>query len=540
MQDILGCVIVDGTEPSSINQTTLDAAWSEDAGSSNSDSSTTLPSDRFRSSLATLATVCSSDGTPQTAAACLASLLEKYKEQPERWKRLIPRYSAVAQSAAEAAAGGGSSDPSKVAAAGTVDNSTDELDALLGEDMAQAAEASARATGRAAVTGAKDDKNEISSLGLTHAASQSYSAAVKGGVAASSSVVRRRTAAARAVSNKSIEDPELRRALSDASSTNLDELLPDDLEMLLERQGSHAKTSTRLAKLLPSATAAAASSTHADGGTVCGSGASPNGHLVDMDLRSWVAMKDMQQPGRGTQAVRLAAPLPPQARRADVNAPASDQHLKGGRAAAGQGLPSPVTVIAPGNPTLGYMERDRIGGVTQANGVVQYGSHDSPTRSLAGKNLSRKLSISEPGPMGQQAEWKHLPALGQASRLYPPELRQMPYGAGRPPTVPSRGRGIDAASALVDDKLPALPALAGARGQPPKAMELMRRTSGGQRLDGYRSDGHRAPESQAPPRPHLPGLAQGGKVQQSAPQGPRSLLCVQSTRKKSFRDDNYF
>eukprot|EP00198_Chlamydomonas_reinhardtii_P006845 XP_001696181.1 predicted protein [Chlamydomonas reinhardtii] len=72
-------------------------------------------------------------------------------------------------------------------------------------------------------------------------------------------------------------------------------------------------------------------------------------------------------------------------------------------------------------------------------------------------------SISEPGPLGPQAEWKQLPALGHGVRLHPHELRQPSSGNLRG-SVAAPGGSVSKSVAislpgLTDDKLPALPAL---------------------------------------------------------------------------------
>ncbi|EFJ53182.1 hypothetical protein VOLCADRAFT_102800 [Volvox carteri f. nagariensis] len=588
-----------GSEPA-VRRAALDAAWEEDGAGSGSGSEAGkdyLPVERFKNSLATLVTACSSDGAPQTAAACLESLLAKIKEQQPRWNGLVEGYASEAQAAAatesaveaEAAgstadgaldgSGGGAAATAGYAAIEPKDNDDDDdLDALLeGEDagdsrqdVAPASDKSPAAAltmaedvksavvaGEAAAAAAADDEDETISLGLSRAASHASTAAsATGDLAAAASDGdaampsggggRR---AARAISVKSVEDPELRRTLSETSSANLDELPPDDLDELTERQGSHAKADTRM----PQSHAASA------GGDVVALG-----HLADMDLRSWAALKDkqqQQQPPLGPQRTRPApgsALAPLLGRTADVGGkPAMDQHLKSARTAAAAAaataamstpqspaaspgalaarsygdmfIIAPSTAIINGSPVRLSMERDR------GTGISRHGSNDASARprSLSnGTNLSRKVSISEPGPGGgTQAEWKHLPALGQASRLHPHGMRQHSRSSGAGPT---RSRGGDR-QAVVEDKLPALPALAGARGQPPKAMEFLRRPSMLQRPDGHHADScGGGGGSQSSGSARLPGLGPASK-----PQGKRAL-CVEATRKKSFRGDNYF
>ncbi|GIL88446.1 hypothetical protein Vretimale_15397 [Volvox reticuliferus] len=581
VQEILGSILVGSSEPS-ISRTALDAAWGEDAGSS---TDAFLPADRLKSSLAALATTSSNDGTPQTAAACLSILLTRLQGQPQRWQGLVEQYAAGADpqlpvTEAEAAGGGGAVIGAVAGGRGATDDDVadddinDDIDALLKDDAgdlkdstpaantalgmkviasADATEpAVANADNTAAVSMAAEDEDDTFSLGLSRVPShtsvdpngqeETSTTSVPGSpaaisVAAAAAAARR---AARAISVKSVEDPELRRTLSETSSANLDDLPSEDLETLIERANSHANSSTRLARQ------PAASSGGAPGDINLG-------HLAEMDLRAWAAKKDKPPP----MGVSRGRPVPgsvlaPLLGRADAVKPVMDQHLKAARAprtpgaaaggpggGAGGGNGTSHFGAFGGSPVRQSMERERGGGGVLGNGISRHGSNDSPTalhprsRSL-GTNLSRKLSISEPGPVGPQAEWKHLPALGQATRLHPHEMRQQSYGIPRTGEQ-SRGRGECAGvatqgGALMEDKLPSLPALAGARGQPPKAMELFRRPSQVQR-----SDAHHADTAQSPaPNSHLPGLGPPTRL------AAARALCVQATKKKSFRGDDNF
>ncbi|GLC44699.1 hypothetical protein PLESTB_000973300 [Pleodorina starrii] len=650
IKDVLNCIT--GGSDAAVSRAALDAAWVEDAGSG---SELTIPADQFKNSLAALAISCSSDGTPETAAACLTRLLAKTQEQQQRWQDLLEQYGATGQpqhetgtvavtmqateaagdaavvampaagdaatgDAADGDAGDGDAadgdvadgDAAVVAAQADGDASapaaggsdSGDLDTLLGKDdgeacdvardsdkSPEAAETAAAGTaegdGGGAAEAAEADDDDAFSLGLSRAASHTSSAsnessgavgdAEGGAAAADDTAPMPRRAPAAGVSVKSIEDPELRRALSETSSADLDELPPDDLDAVLQRQGSHSKASTRHAR--KKAEAAAAASAAAAGGEAGG-----KGHLADLDLEAWAELKDKQQrqlppavspPPRGRAAPGPAPPGPapvlappgpapvlappgpvlaPPGPRGDAGKQALDQHLKGAR-----GLQAPTVPLAPVAPPPGggnsmhygvmagstvrqSIERRSLerGGGTGVGIVSRHGSNgssDSPARirTLAA-NLSRKLSISEPGPAGQQAEWKHLPALGQGARLHPHcEMRQPSHGTLRTGASASRGRGDAAAVALAEDKLPVLPALAGARGQPPKAMELLRKPSGVQRSDTHHAaSSSTGAQQQSAPNARLPGL---GPASKPSPQGARALI-VQT--KKSFRGDSNF
>ncbi|GLI70372.1 hypothetical protein VaNZ11_015152 [Volvox africanus] len=577
VQEILGSILVGSSNEPSISRTALDAAWEEDAGSSSSDVPH-LPTDRLKSSLAALATTSSSDGTPQTAAACLSILLARLQEQAQRWQGLVEQYAAGTERpmpATEAEiAGGGDRGAGASTADADADDINDDIDALLKEDASDLkdstpdaglgsaldkAVASADAPGTAGAgadktaaeaMAAPEDEDDTFSLGLSRVPSQTSvdpseqeepsSTGVLVTPAAAAAAARR---AARAISVKSVEDPELRRTLSETSSANLDDLPSEDLKALMERANPHARSSTRLARQ------PAASSGGAPGDINLG-------HLAEMDLRAWAAKKDKQTPLLGLSRGRPVpgSVLAPLLGRADAIKPVMDQHHKAARAPRTPGAAPTAAAAAPGggasvgngtshigmfgdSPVRQSMERERAG-VALGNGISRHGSNDSPTavqqpRSRSqGSNLSRKLSVSEPGPVGPQAEWKHLPALGQATRLHPHETRQS-YGIPRA-GAQSRGRAECAGAAtpgapLMEDKLPSLPALAGARGQPPKAMEFLRRPSQAQR-----SDAHHADASQPPaPNAHLPGLGPPTRL------AAARALCVQAT-KKSFRSDEYF
>ncbi|GIL63067.1 hypothetical protein Vafri_17031 [Volvox africanus] len=574
VQEILGNILVGSSNEPSISRTALDAAWEEDAGSSNSDVHH-LPVDRLKSSLAALATTSSSDGTPQTAAACLSLLLARLQEQPQRWQGLVEQYAVSTERPLPATEAEMAGDTGGGAGAADADDIDDDIDALLKEDagdlkdstpaagsapelkaVASAADApgtaGANADKTAAVTiAAAEDDDDTSSLGLSRVPShtsvsdpnEQEELSITGVPVMPAAAATAAQRAVRAISVKSVEDPELRRTLSETSSANLDDLPSEDLEALMDRTNPHAKSSTRLARQ------PAASSGGAPGDINLG-------HLAEMDLRAWAAKKDKQPPLLGMSRGRPVpgSVLAPLLGRADAVKPVMDQHLKAARAPRTPGAASTAAAAGPGggasvgngtshigvfgdSPVRQSMERERGGGAL-GNGISRHGSNDSPTamqpRSRSqGSNLSRKLSVSEPGPVGPQAEWKHLPALGQATRLHPHEMRQQSYGIPRAGGQ-SRGRFECTGAAtpplpLMEDKLPSLPALAGARGQPPKAMEFLRRPSQVQRSDAHHADTAQTSAHHA----HLPGLGPPTRL------AAARTLCVQAT-KKSFRGDDNF
>ncbi|GFR43455.1 hypothetical protein Agub_g4538 [Astrephomene gubernaculifera] len=563
VQDILSSIL-NCSEPL-VQQSALDAAWQEDAAGG----SQPIPAERFKASLAALATGCSADGTPQAAATCLSSLLQGLKGQATRWQGLLERYSSGAASgtAAETAAAG----------AGAGDDDID-IDALLREDddgapdvtpasdkspastaagglrqqqqpsaFAAAGKTAAADGDAAAAAGAEGDDEEDDALfGLSRTASQEASAAT---AAVDAAAARR----ARQVSTKSAFDED-NLPLSGTNSADLGEL-PADLDA--------AVPDPNLMHHLAGGGAAAGNKTGARQPALAEMMASEEGkgHLAELptDPFSWANFKDKDRPppGAGGTALRAggrsqAAPLVPLPGRGDAaggGKQAPDQHLKAARGAEGGQPPllnartdgpkaNPLhNAIINSNAVRQSVDREATGAAvitTPSGGPSRHGSNGSPVRQRSSASSctpsSRKVSVSEPGPMGPQAEWKHLPALGQASRLHPHELRNVPGAPGLPGGKPPSTALM--AAALVEPKLPTLPSLGGARGPPPKAMELLRRPSQAARA----AEQHPDNSHHVGPKPHLPGLNGGPGGLKGAP-GPRQF---RMPSKKSFRGDCNF
>ncbi|KXZ51982.1 hypothetical protein GPECTOR_10g1004 [Gonium pectorale] len=524
VQDILSAVPVAGEH--TIQPGILDVAWREDAAGAPS-----CPPERFSSSLAALATVCCSDGSPKAAASCLTSLLEQLRGQSERWQGLLELYSNAGLQAAASAA-------SSAPAFDAVDGGSEQPDVVPASDKSPTAP---KARG--------DD--DASSLGLSRASSTASAAepTVSGAdvEAASAAVPRARGHQ----STKSLGDPDLARklsqALSGASSADLGDL-PDNLEAL-ERQPLTDTRKNKAAK--PNIFASTMASEEG------------RGNLADMpmDLKQWATFKDHNKQATGAGGRPPVGPAVPRGARPGAGtAPLIPLNGAGGKVADPQGkapeaaAPPPLlharmdgpkanplhNAIVNSSAVRQSVDREQAAQQSRVSRLSSNASLDTPTRQrslAAGRriDLSRKPSISEPGPTGPQAEWKHLPALGQASKLHPQELRQLSHGQLRPDMGGTQAGGpktispTTSAAAYVDDKLPSLPSLAGARGQPPKATEMHRRPSIINRSDVSRSDNHAAGNA------HLPGLGLGDKKA-----GPGGRQLRMPSKKKSFRGDRDF
>ncbi|KAG2439455.1 hypothetical protein HXX76_004810 [Chlamydomonas incerta] len=451
----------------------------------------------------------------------------------------------------------------------------DEDDVVPPSDQTPAAASTAApaAPAAATATAAADDDDDAESLGLSRSTSIASASGAPAAGAVATAVARVAPPvlgsavqhdSAKSLGGKSMGA--LSRALSAASSDGLDDL-PDNLDAMETRGASHGagagkgpRTKPLLAGLMESEQ---------------GKGAMA---AMPTDLRDWSNLK-RQQPG----AAMVAPPgrPPPGARggpgAGSMRGPAGG-HLvplpgkPGAPGAAPAGPPPPVHSAAPpllnsrtDGPKANPMHNALMNGSAARQShdrtaqqqyqqpqhhhhqpPLQHGSHASlgsggsfvsrknsntsggipagRQRSL-NSHISRKASISEPGPLGPQAEWKQLPSLAHGARLHPHDLRQPSSGNMRGSVVAgasvSKSVAISAPG-LADDKLPALPALMGARGAPPRAAELMRNASRGARADSY----HTSHQS-------LPGLNRGGLAQQAS-------RALRMPSKKSFKGDRDF
>ncbi|KAG2501960.1 hypothetical protein HYH03_000458 [Edaphochlamys debaryana] len=422
-----------------------------------------LSRERLRTSLAALATACSADATPVGAAAVLSAMLDKLKGQGERWRSLLARYGS--------SSGGGGGTARTMSSQASADD-------LFGDDDAEAdvpdvapAKDLERKSAKSAKSGKSSKKSSKKSL-------------------------------------KSVGgDPDLS---DDGEEGDDGDLPPADLDAadVAARRASNA----------------AAGSSKAGGRQPLLKGLMSSeegkGHLADlpMDLKSWEQFK-----GKGAGAA--ATGPPPGAKPPGASLPARSSMQKPLASMGSKPAPPPLQPRGEAPPLVPHSSKAiQLGG----NSQLRFGAGQlpgGPSRHL-GRDLSRKHSISEPAPTGQQAAWRHLPTLGQGAKLHPHphELRQPSQGNMRGPSMRTSPTA-STSSALLDDKLPSLPALAGGRGAMPKAMELMRRPSHKTVDVAGRADSYH-PGAGSPG--HLPGLGAG-----RGPQGPRGRIAS----KKSFRGD---
>ncbi|KAG2445262.1 hypothetical protein HYH02_008730 [Chlamydomonas schloesseri] len=571
-----------GSSSRAISRSTLAEAFAVDSAGADE-----VPPGQLSKALGALATALAADGSAAAGAAILQSLLKKLQPQTEQL-----RQQAAGSAAPPAALAGGSDDYSSDdeldkllaedteagdAGAGDQDDiapASDQTPAAAPAPPAAAAAAAAVEASAAAgslTTAGYLDYDDALSLDLSCSISMASASAAPTASGATAVARVGPPALGSAVKHDSAKSlggnsmGALSRTLSAASSVGIDDL-PDNLDAMESRgaaaarggAGKGPRTKPLLAGLMESEQ---------------GKGAMA---AMPTDLRDWSNLKS-KQPG----AAMVAPPNrpPPGAARGgpgagNMRAPAGGRLLplpdgklgaapQAAAAAAAQHAAPPLLSSRTDGPKANPLHNallssnairqsmDRATHHVHHLPPAQHGSHassgsgngcsvsrkDSNTsggipairqRSLV-SHLSRKAAISEPGPVGPQAEWRQLPALGHGVRLQPHELRQPSSGNMRSTMAYGAGHGVSKSVAIsapggAEDKLPSLPALMGARGAPPRAAELLRnasRKSGGM-------DSHHVSH-----QPALPGLNRGGLAQQ-----PSRALRLPS--RKSFKSDRDF
>lgn len=547
MQAVVAAVC-DGAEPS-VPPAALEAAWKHDAAGDHA-----LSRQRFQESLAFFAASCSSGDPTEALGTCLTDLLSRAQGKEDQWRRLMSSYETSAPGVGKGGSemGGDDLDMLEMGA-----DDEDEARPAAGEGggmgPADGGSAPSKAPGHAAAPAAADDvgraaDDDAMSMGLGLSRATSH-ISISSGAAVPKAAKRDKDAGPRGQPSSKSLGGQLAAELSEASSGGD---LPDDIDFdnpSAAPQHSHASPKAPAPSRQPLLKSLMASE-------------EGKGHLADlpMDLRSWAKLKDQQQGTAMTSPARgppMASPGRTQAsfrQHAGGLVPLGQQHHNPGRSgsdastaggkAPGSGPgPAPPLLAARTSGLKGNPLHNSIINSSATRQSVERQAHErsvaanvSPARQRSiGTTLSRKPSVSEPGPLGPQAEWqlKHLPALGHASRLYPAELRQASHGhLPRPAGLGGAGAGSGARSAL-EDKLPALPALAGSRG-PPKAMEMMlRKSSHGSRIAEHNAD-HRAA---GPGEGRLPGLGAAGGRGQGLMQLPQRNSGLKLPSKRNLRGD---
>lgn len=547
MQAVVAAVC-DGAEPS-VPPAALEAAWKHDAAGDQ-----TLTQQRFQESLAFFAAPCSSGDTAEALGACLADLLSRARAKEDQWRSLISSYEKTGPGGGKGGSEEGDDDLDMLLGADDEDEARPVGGAGGGKGPAGGGSAPGKASGHAAAPaavanggGAADDDDDAMSMGTGLGLSRATShISISCGAAVPKAAKRDKDAGPRGQPSCKSLGGQLAAELSEASSGDD---LPDDIDFdnpSAAPQHSHASPKAPAPSRQPLLKSLMASE-------------EGKGHLADlpMDLRSWAKLKDQQQGTAMTSPARgppMASPGRAQAsfrQHGGGLVPLGQQQHNPGRSgsdaskapAPGPG-PAPPLLAAHTSGPKGNPLHNSIINSSATRQSVERQAHErsvaanvSPARQRSiGTTLSRKPSVSEPGPVGPQAEWqlKHLPALGHASRLYPAELRQASHGhLPRPAGLGGAGAGSGARAAL-EDKLPALPALAGSRG-PPKAMEMMlRKSSHGSRIAEHNAD-HRAAAAGEGRLPGLGGAGGRGQGLMQLPQHRNSGLKLPS--KRNLRGD---
>lgn len=442
--------VVPGSSLGAIAPDALDAAFAVDAAGANA-----VAPERLSHSLAALATACGADGSAAAAAAVLELLLAKLQPQAEQLLRQAAAVTASSSAPAGAGAGDGNDSDDELdkllAEDAVAGGDEDDVSPVSDQTQVAAAPAPAPPQAPAAAAGdADDDGDDALSLGLSRSTSIASASAAPAGGAVATAVARVTLGSAvqhdsaKSLGGKSMGA--LSRALSAASSDGLDDL-PDNLDAMETRGASHGaagaskgpRTKPLLAGLMESEQG--------------------KGSMASMptDLRDWSNLKN-RQPG-AAMVVPPGHP-PPGARggpgAVSMRRPAGGHLMPlsgkpGAPGAAPAGAPPPPVHAAPppllssrtdgpkANPLHNALmnssavrqSHDRAAQQQQQQQqhhhhhplLQQHGSHASSgsgnsfvsrkesnnssgipagrQRSL-NSHMSRKASISEPGPLGPQ------------------------------------------------------------------------------------------------------------------------------------------